>query len=60
MAHMSNMFSHRVATKCWSIWYIKWENMGRKGNMGFFHYNVVNQHRGWLSLHGSYSRPANQ
>ena len=36
MAHMSNMFSHRVATKGWSIWYIKWENMGRKGNMAFF------------------------
>ena len=58
MAHMSNMFSHRVATKGWSIWYIKWENMGMKGNMVFY-YNVVNEHRGWLSLHGAYSRPAN-
>ena len=36
MAHISNMFSHRVAMKGWSIWYIKWENMGRKGNMAFF------------------------
>ena len=36
MAHISNMFSHHVATKDWSIWYIKWENMGRKGNMAFF------------------------
>ena len=35
MAHMSNIFSHRLATKGWSIWYIKWENMGRKGNMVF-------------------------
>jgi len=23
MAHMSNIFSYRVATKNWSIWYIK-------------------------------------
>ena len=23
MAHVSNMFSHRIATKGWSIWYIK-------------------------------------
>ena len=36
MAYMSNMFSHRVATKGWSIWYIEWENMRRKGNMAFF------------------------
>ena len=37
MVHISNMFSHRVATKgWWSIWYIKWENMGRKSNMTFF------------------------
>ena len=36
MVHMSNMFSYRVATKGWSIWYIKWKNMGRKGNMAFF------------------------
>ena len=35
MAFMSNMFSHRVATKDWSLWYIKWKNMGRKGNMDF-------------------------
>ena len=33
---MSNMFSHRVATKGWSLWYIKWKNMGMKGNMVFF------------------------
>ena len=35
MTHMSNMFSHRVGTKGWSIWYIRWENMGRKGNLAF-------------------------
>ena len=59
MAHMSNMFSHRLLRKVGLFGTLNgkiWE-----GKITWlFHYNVVNQHRGWLSLHGAYFRPANQ